>query len=167
MRLYFFNNMYLSSIQHGAQSVHSFAQIVGVFKPGTAEDATMRAWLEHHKSLVFLNAGYASVLQKVFDRLAEIAKLWDPEATDVRALPFAKFHEEEDALGGALTSVAVIVPSGCYGNPRVRDSYATIRELQERASLARFDVIHDPCEGSGFTPMECLTLLCARFGTAH
>ena len=167
MRLYFFSNMYLSSIQHGAQGVHSFGQIVSEFEPGTAEDATMRTWLKDYKSLVFLNAGYASVLQKVYSRLEEIASHWDPDATQCKALPFAKFHEEEDALGGALTSVAVIVPEDCYGSPRVRDSYLKLRDLQERARMEGFDAIEDEGEGSGFTHVERLTLLCARFGTAH
>ena len=56
---------------------------------------------------ILLNGGYQS-------NLADIHRIFEIVCPKL-GLPFSKFHEEEAALNGALTSVGIVVPEEIYG----------------------------------------------------
>lgn len=107
-RGYFFGNMYLSPIAHGIQAAHVVTKLF-VKYPWSYNDLNstiyecdvLYAWGDEHVTKILLNGGYQSNLQTIYD-IFEIV-------CPVLKLPYAKFHEEVDALNGALTSVGVIV----------------------------------------------------------
>jgi len=105
-RLYTFNNMYLSPIQHGIQTAHVVSELfVKYDRDETTEEQSMLFdWAENHKTLIVMNGGYAQNLRTVY---AELENTFNP-------YPYAKFHEEEAALDGALTSVGIVVPARVY-----------------------------------------------------
>ena len=109
MRLYCINNMYLSSIQQGIQSAHAAVDLIYKYTDGT--DNLMASvcadWANNHKTMVVLNGGFSSELRSLLEILNRQL-----------ILPFCEFHEEDDALDGALTSVAIILPEYIYSTMR-------------------------------------------------
>ena len=114
MRAYFFGNMYLSSIQQGIQAKHCGDEMVVKYAP-TLQDGEWTAplyeqyqqlhdYLENHKTVICLNAGYSATLHEIYKELTAPA---NPYA-------FAKFHESEEALDGALTCVGIVLPEEIY-----------------------------------------------------
>jgi hypothetical protein len=120
MRFYGFGNYYLSSLQQSLQAAHVISDIsIQSYdssrqrEPGddNVQDARDFAnfeqyyeWARDHKTIVLLNGGNSKDLQELFDFI----KAGDHE------YPFAKFHEDEQSLGGALTSVGIILPAEIY-----------------------------------------------------
>lgn len=98
---YVFNNFYLQGIQAGIQSAHSVTELFVNTTNKEAHDKLMH-WATNDKVMFVLNGGMQSDLEAVWQFLSE--------HNDELQLPIAKFHEEEAALNGALTSVAVVVP---------------------------------------------------------
>lgn len=110
MRFYSFSNMYLSSLQVGLQSGHVLSEMFLNFP----DAADLRTWASEHKTMILLNGGYSSTLREIYDALND---------TD-NPYTFAKFHESEEALDGALTCVGIIVPEEIYEvAAEVRSSY--------------------------------------------
>lgn len=109
-RLYTFTNMYLSDIQRGIQSAHLVHQLFEdyVKVSGTHTEGTevLWDWTLNHKTMIVLNGGYASELYSIYDRIAEVSG-W-------LGLPFAMWHESDEALEGAATCVGVVVPNYIY-----------------------------------------------------
>ena len=165
MRLYLFNNHYISAIQHGIQGLHSFAELFVRHGLDSPQARVVMDWNREHKTVIVLNGGYADTLQTVFDRLEAVARDWTAGMAGIEVLPVAKFHEEQAALAGALTSVAVVVPAGAYfEGPSGR---AARKALMDKAAALGFE---DLLEASGdrghFTPVERLALLCMNFPLA-
>lgn len=104
MRLYTFTNMYLSSVQKGIQSAHLVHQLFVKYPPHFPEGGVVWTWAYSHQTMVVLNGGYSSNLRSVFQTLSGISS----------PFPHAQFHEEDDALDGALTCVGVILPERIY-----------------------------------------------------
>lgn len=111
MRAYFFNNMYLSSIQQGIQAAHAVTELAVKYQrcgDGFTPAGTMfYNWAENHKTMILLNGGYASNLQDLYDFI-------HAGLVNEKSYPYAKFHESEDAMGGMLTSVGVVLPAKIY-----------------------------------------------------
>lgn len=108
LRAYFFGNMYIAPIQHGIQAAHVVTKLFATYGRDYESDAAdvLYDWADLGVTKILLNGGYQSNLETVhtiFDIIAP--KL---------GLPFAKFHEEEAALNGALTSVGIVVPEEVY-----------------------------------------------------
>ncbi len=107
MRLYFFGNMYLSSIQQGIQAAHVthelFLKYQHVGNPSRAA-IDLYCWAEHHKTMILLNGGYASSLQELIDIFN----------SPNNPFPWTYFNEEEASLNGALTSVGIVLPEKIY-----------------------------------------------------
>lgn len=170
MRMYFFNNHYLGPMQHGIQAAHCLGEVTLRFSdPTDPVHAQLRQWLDKHKTMIILNGGYESSLKAIYACLGEISD--DLVAAGHPALAFAKFHEEQDALAGCLTSVGVIVPSNCYSERTNRQSVLSMRQLRKRADLVAEELeLVDSVEVASlrehFTPHERLTLLCAGFPLA-
>ena len=112
MRLYTFNNLYLSSIQNGIQSAHVLGEMfnkyqhsANEFQDDTIQTQYLYEWVDLHKTMILLNGGYSENLHKLYDFFS----------SEENPYPFAKFHEGQDALDGALTSVGIILPEKIYG----------------------------------------------------
>jgi hypothetical protein len=120
LRLYSFVNYYLSSIQQGIQTGHV---AVDLLRKYTMDDSHpvhqidfVEDWADNHKTFITLNGGNnAGILEA-----SEIV---------VRSgLPFAFFREDEQSLGGILTSCAVIVPDYIYDAKFDKESSATWKD---------------------------------------
>lgn len=123
LRAYFFGNMYISPIQHGIQAAHVVTKMAARYCNNyEATGDVFFDWADVGVTKILLNGGYHSNLEAVY---AILEYLCPP-----LGLPFGKFHEEVDALNGALTSVGVVVPEEIYSfNCRVdygRDSTMTL-----------------------------------------
>jgi hypothetical protein len=109
-RLYTFINFYLSSIQQGIQTQHVDREQTNKYR---ATDGTpvevLNNWSENHKTTIVLNGGDNASMHDHYNFL-----LNNPLVLGDTTLPFAKFHESESALGGLLTSVAVVLPEQVY-----------------------------------------------------
>lgn len=109
-RAYFFGNMYLSPIQQGIQAAHVVTKLFygyGVESDPASQGYILYQWAEHGVTKILLNGGYQSNLQDIYAVFTDVA----PELR----LPFEKFHEETEALNGALTCVGIVVPEEVYG----------------------------------------------------
>ena len=109
LRAYFFQNMYLSSIQAGIQSQHTTAEMFvkyenidcncweacDCFQPMNM----LYDWARHHKTTIVLNGGMQSDLQEVLSLLQQ----------KDNPFPFSFFKEAEYSLNGALTNVGIIL----------------------------------------------------------
>ena len=102
MRFYAAGNMYLSSIQQGIQAFHCLGEMVS---NRGAEIGMVDEWLHNHKTLICLNGGNNAKLEDTWEFLN------DPQ----NVYPYAKFHEDEQSMGGMLTCVGIIVPKEIYG----------------------------------------------------
>lgn len=110
MRFYGFGNYYLSSLQQGLQSAHVVGDLAkNSLSKGkvTKKGKTYFKWAEKHKTMVLLNGGNSANLQAIFDKFKSLEK-------SGMKLPFAKFHEDEQSLGGALTYVGIVVKKKYY-----------------------------------------------------
>lgn len=108
LRAYFFGNMYISPIQHGIQAAHVVTKMFSAYGHRKLSNPTdmLYDWADVGVTKILLNGGYQSNLADVFSIFEFIAPKLE--------LPFAKFHEEESALNGALTSVGIVVPQEIY-----------------------------------------------------
>jgi len=115
MRAYFFGNMYLSSIQQGIQAKHCGDEMVVKYAPRLNGDGVLVApeyvqyeqlltYLTEHKTVICLNAGYSETLHEIYRQMGDLDNPY----------PFAKFHESEEALDGALTCVGIVIPDAIY-----------------------------------------------------
>lgn len=147
-RAYFFGNLYISQIQHGIQGSHAVTKMFrnnqpDLFDPDYAMVDNLNDWADFGLTKIYLQAGFQRNLEVIHDVLSYIC----PRLR----LPYAKFHEEDDALNGALTSVCVVVPEEVYNmdmaeylNPvygmlrdikTPTDVYNTVRRLNPESSL--------------------------------
>lgn len=135
MRLYSWVNMYLEGIHAGIQTAHVQAEIHSKYQLlmedqvqavirgdyfESLHDNQLRQkldmyneWERNHKVIQVYNGGYSSSLRQRIRDLEVYASHFN--------LPFAYFHEGQDALDGALTAVGIIVPEKLY-DPRNREA---------------------------------------------
>lgn len=115
LRAYFFGNMYLSPIQQGIQAAHVVTKMFvnhGHRPPNESSPDEREAhymlmdWARMGVTKILLNGGYQSNLEVIHQCFEKIAPML--------GLPFAKFHEEQEALNGALTCVGIVVPEEIY-----------------------------------------------------
>jgi len=99
--------MYLSSIQVGIQSAHAQMEMFVKYNE-TCEDKKARDdlyyWANDHKTMICLNAGFNSEMLS----LEEFLKSKD------NPYPWAAFRESEEAMGGMLTNIAIVLPEEIY-----------------------------------------------------
>jgi hypothetical protein len=126
MRFYGFGNYYLSSLQQGLQSAHLVGELFTQYEVGSKEFAMVHDWGKNHKTMVLLNGGNQASLQELFELFGQL------KAQGMH-LPFAKFHEDEQSLGGALTYVGVVVPERYY------EAAATLRTLSQEEAKIMFE----------------------------
>lgn len=118
MRFYAIKNMYMNGIHSGIQSGHVMGELFN--KYGNSRDNAIGAranranitalhdmlwdWNINHRTWIVLDGGYASNLRSII----EVFKKYEDE------FPWADFHEDEDALDGALTAIGIILPKWIY-----------------------------------------------------
>lgn len=144
-RAYFFGNMYLSSIQHGIQAAHVVTTMLTSYNDDTPERTVLLEWATQHMTKDLRVGGYQSTLNTIY----EILKKTCP----VIGVPFCKFHEEQDALNGALTSVGVVLDTNLLdstGNTFVGQS------IPQLLQSADFEL-----RGDGLSSMEAYDILAA------
>ena len=135
LRCYHFGNMYMSSIQQGIQAAH--AQMAMFVKYDKAEavklhtvigethitpderlfvDSTkmLYEWGEKHQTMICLNGGYLENMKAIAAHLTH----------SDNPFPWSTFHESQEAMGGMLTNIAIVLPDYIYNtaswlrNPR-------------------------------------------------
>lgn len=120
-RCYHIANMYLPGIHAGIQSAHSQHALAQKYafpiidgKTATPQFHQYREWVDNHKVIVCLNGGMSVSLEN-------LSSLLESEKN-----PFAwvEWRESEEALNGAITNVAVVLPQRVYANNLVVGSAA-------------------------------------------
>ena len=107
LRGYFFGNMYLSPIQQGIQCAHVVTKMFDKYAfDSSPATLVLSAWARDGVTKILLNGGYQSNLQVIYDIFQKVNLTLN--------FPYAKFHEEDAALNGALTSVGIVVPAEAY-----------------------------------------------------
>ena len=164
MRLYLFSNHYISPVQHGIQGIHSFGEVVLKMlkeKPARSRKsaAMLTEFLTKHKTVVVLNGGPSAALEAIHDTLEVISRDWPKNVEGAPHLLFGKFHEDAASLNGALTSVAVLVPSCAVVSDSMERSNL-IREVADMGFASPFEAAADT---ELYGSVKCLSLLCASF----
>lgn len=107
MRLYAFTNMYTEHIHAGIQTAHALGELNNKYPLGAGvPNAVLHEWQTLHKTIYIYNGGLASMLWTRYQALREFANQFE--------LPVARFYESKEALNGALTAVAIVVPEKYY-----------------------------------------------------
>jgi hypothetical protein len=143
MRFYGIKNMYMNGIHTGIQCGHVMGELFNKYgqpsTPGQLRGTTKTLhdmlwdWSKNHKTWVLLDGGYASNLR----RIAEIFKNYEEE------FPWAEFHEEQDALDGALTAIGIILPEFIY-DAKIDRSETRFTQYVHRAAKSVEERTLDP-----------------------
>lgn len=104
MRCYHLSNMYLSSIQHGIQSAHSQMKLFIKYSKESTKGEILYDWATNHKTMIVLNGGFLSDMQETLEFFN------NPE----NPYPFSVFYESNEAMGGLLTNIAIVLPEKIY-----------------------------------------------------
>lgn len=117
MRCYHFCNMYLASIQHGIQSAHAQMELfVKYSDPQCPHYLELYTWAQYHKTMICLNGGMHVNMKSL---LEHVSSPDNPHS-------WSCFYEDDDAVNGLLTNVAVVLPGYFYDNvPQVMLSQTT------------------------------------------
>ena len=109
-RLYsFVNHLYMNAKQWGIQTAHCVSTMSVLYKHNTVQHAAYTTWATEDPTIIMCEGGNVAMLMDLYVRLVPLANALD--------LPIVKFHEDEQSLGGVITSVAVLVPDtlfNCY-----------------------------------------------------
>ena len=104
-RLYsFVNHLYMPPIQWGIQTAHCVSTMSVVTKKEHL--AMYEEWAEAEPTIIVCQGGNVAMLTDLFARLEPLAVALN--------LTCVKFHEDEQSLGGVITSVAVLVPDTLF-----------------------------------------------------
>jgi len=115
MRAYTFTNFMLNSVAQGIQPGHCLTDILRDYqKDYPASIACERAedWADNHKTMICLNGGNHANIKDIWAQLQELGS--------VLQLPYGKFNEDEDTLGGLMTCCGIIVPEEIYAVAALR-----------------------------------------------
>lgn len=104
-RMYCVVNQYIAGIHAGIQSAHAMSEIFLDYSQRRNKAGNLLwDWADRDKTVIVLNGGYQSSLQELCDKLKPLSGTY----------PWASFCEEQDALNGAMTAVAVVLPEYMY-----------------------------------------------------
>lgn len=117
-RLYSVVNQYIAGIHAGIQTAHAIADMMYEYgvnhRPQSHAVQVCDQWARRDKTIIVLDGGYQSNVQRIFELMQKVPRF-----------PSAKFHEEEDALNGALTAACIVLPEYMY-NPQ----YSTAVDIE-------------------------------------
>ena len=97
--------MYLSSIQVGIQSAHAQMELFCKYPASTPEGEQLYTWGMNYKTMICLNAGFNTEMLNIVEFLGH----------EDNTFPWAAFYESEEAMGGMLTNIAIVLPERIYG----------------------------------------------------
>lgn len=105
LRMYCVVNQYIAGIHAGIQSAHAISEMFLDY-PQRRNNAgnLLWDWTDRDKTVIVLNGGYQSSLQELCEKLKPLSGTY----------PWASFCEEQEALNGAMTAVAVVLPEYMY-----------------------------------------------------
>lgn len=117
MRCYHINNFYLNGIHAGIQSAHAQHELAVKYLGDTVQKnpyftparESYLEWATKHKTIIVLNGGMQCDLERWVELLSR---------NPVNAYAWAPFHEAQEALNGALTNVALVLPEHIYKHAR-------------------------------------------------
>lgn len=130
MRAYYFGNMYLSSIQQGIQAAHVTADMFVKYPYDSSEHQMLSDWAADHKTMILLNGGYASELE----RLVDLFTYGD------NPYPWAYFRESQDAMQQCITSVGIVLPEHIWiGAKQLREGWVEVGEMARHGYVSYDD----------------------------
>lgn len=142
-RAYFFGNMYLSGIQHGIQAAHVVTRMMTTYNDDTPERTVMLEWATESMTKDLRVGGFQSTLQSIHEILSKTCP--------VIGVPFTLFHEEQNALNGALTSVGVVLDTNRLDSAGTSFVGYSIPQL--------LDAVNYELRGDGLSAMEANAML--------
>lgn len=105
-RCYCIVNQYIAGLHAGIQSAHAIGEMAMSLR-GDDYTATASEWYEQwlcaDKTIIVLDGGYQSNLENLYE-LMHVCKSY----------PHGRFYEEKEALNGALTALAIVLPEYMY-----------------------------------------------------
>jgi hypothetical protein len=139
MRLYAYTNMYTEGIHAGIQTAHALGELNTKYADletpeGARAHIKLLDWQKNHKTIYIYNGGLADMLWSRYKALREFANKFE--------LPIARFYESKEALNGALTCVAIVVPEQYYRShliPRTQYPGAVTNGIGEILRAPRTD----------------------------
>jgi len=109
MRFYsFINGLYMNSLQYGLQTGHAISEM-SLHQPHAYTE-----WAKNHKTIIILDALNHAGLQRAHGALAILCGAYNAMVKPEEGIPYVKFHEDEQSLGGIMTCVGVILPEHIY-----------------------------------------------------
>ena len=114
LRLYTFVNFYLSSIQQGIQTAHVVSEMLIKYSYENAivwdepRGKPFHDWAKNHKTIVVINGGANIDIEEKYALLQKLEAYLD------FPMPFEKFSEDEQSLGGVMTAVGCVLPEEIY-----------------------------------------------------
>ncbi|RLC47057.1 MAG: hypothetical protein DRH57_04815 [Candidatus Cloacimonadota bacterium] len=158
MRIYHFGNFYFSSIQQGIQASHCQMELFNKYIPhpynGNEVDDCDQInqlwdWSNNHKTMICLNGGMNS------DLIATKAFFED----ESNPYPWSTFYESEEAMGGMLSNVCIVLPEKIYEMSallrKFRLSFSDIDIMDNKSfATAMEDAIAILKERNAFEPIE-------------
>lgn len=120
MRFYSFTNWMLRPIQQGIQPGHAAVELFVKYdepydSPAPRTEAEMLwDWARNYKTFVCLNGGSNADIYEL-DRFMQ---------SQENPYPYAPFYEDEESLGGLITSIGIVLPE------RIYDASAALRRYR-------------------------------------
>ena len=106
-RLYtFVNHLYMSPLQWGIQTAHVVSTMSVRYKRNTEQHKAYVDWATNDPTVIVCQGGNVKTLM-------DLAEVLETLANELN-LGFAKFHEDEQSLGGVITCVGVLVPDSLF-----------------------------------------------------
>lgn len=133
-RMYFLVNQYIMGIQAGIQPGHAACELLADYWDEPRDNPKVKMieqWLKKDKTFIVLDGGYQQRMYEFADKIPS-------------SIPFAYFHEEEDALNGALTAIAFVLPDHLYD----------VKLDEDGEAPAGYFVEGDYCQWKDFTETE-------------
>lgn len=117
MRCYHLNNFYMGGIHAGIQSAHAQHELAMKYlgeyiaKSPHFEPAKKAYidWATNYKTIIVLNAGMQSDLKEWVALM---------QSNSMHDFAWAPFYESDEAINGALTNMALVLPERIYGYAR-------------------------------------------------
>ena len=136
-RMYCVVNQYIAGIHAGIQSAHAISEMFLDYSQRRNNAGNLLwDWADRDKTVIVLNGGYQSSLQELCEKLRPLSGTY----------PWASFCEEQDALNGAMTAVAVVLPEYMYA-----PQYAGDIDLAKAMGYASLEVANKYCDDLGNT----------------
>lgn len=142
MRCYHLCNMYLIQIHAGIQAAHAQHELAIKYLTNdsptephlVAAEGGYTKWATEHKTMVLLNGGMAKDLLE-FESFLQ---------SQDHGYAWASFREEEAAINGAITNVAIVLPEKMYTKARdiikIADKYDSRRRFIDIPGFAHGEV---------------------------